>query len=260
MAGLRVLFVSDVHYRLDLAREDPIRAASFARLKEIVSEEAPDLLLGAGDWDTGFDEEAFAQLTELTYVLTIYGNHENREALMEARNEDGRPVLLPEGGKVDFDGLVIAGISGNVGSGKKWHHKRPEEFESEAASISEGDVDVLITHEPPAEVPFAPENPYGKRVVLRAVRIVRPKLHFSGHVEYPTQLVKYEGIRFLHVDSQPPACEYALGTFEDGELRELRIRRRPIVPLGPAAVARDSPVEGRAQESASRPQNILFKD
>ncbi|BBE42036.1 metallophosphoesterase family protein [Conexivisphaera calida] len=246
MAGLRVLFVSDVHYRPDLAGEDSPRAAGLAKLREIVREESPDLLLGAGDWDLGFDEEAFEELAEMTYVLTIYGNHENREGIAAARNSDGRPVLIPDGEVIEFEGLTIAGISGNVGSGKKWHHKRPEEFESEAADVSDGSVDVLITHEPPAEVPFIPENPYGKRVVMRAVRIVRPGLHFSGHVEYPTQLVKYEGMKFLHVDSQPPACEYALGIFEDGILRELRIRRAPVIPLRDAAIDHGGIGQGQA--------------
>jgi len=231
MAGLKVLFVSDIHYRPDLAEEAPLRAAGLAKLREVVKEEGPDLLLGAGDWDIGFDGDAFEELADMTYVLTIYGNHENREGICAAHNRDGRPVLIPDGETVEFDGLVIAGISGNIGSGKKWHHKRPDDFESEAADISDGGVDILITHEPPAEVPFIPENPYGKRVIIRAVRMIRPRLHLSGHVEYPTQLVKYEGIRFLHVDSQPPACEYAVGVFEDGELHELRIRRSPVIPL-----------------------------
>ncbi len=235
MARLKVLFVSDVHYRPDLAGENSMMAAGLAKLREIVKEESPDLLLGAGDWDAGFDEEAFEELAEMTYVLTIYGNHENREGIRAAHNADGKPVLIPNGEVVEFEGLTIAGISGNIGSGKKWHHRRPEEIEAEAEEISGRSVDILVTHEPPAEVPFVPGNPYGKRVIMKAVRIVKPKLHFSGHVEYPTQLVKYEGIEFLHVDSRPPACEYAVGTFEDGALRELRIRRSQITPLrGPA--------------------------
>lgn len=231
MARLRVLFVSDVHYRPDLAGEDPPRAAGLAKIEEIVRREEPDLLLGAGDWDLGFDKDAFEELAAMTYVLTIYGNHENREGIRAARNADGRPILIPDGDAVEFDGLVVAGISGNIGSGRKWHHKRPEQFEAEASSLSERRVDVLITHEPPSEVPFVPGNPYGKRIVSKAVMMVRPGLHFSGHVEYPTQLVKHGGVKFLHVDSQPPACEYAVGAFEDGELRELRIRRSPVIPL-----------------------------
>ncbi len=237
MGRITVLFVSDLHYRPDAPKGDPAAALGFQKLMEIVRSERPDLIVGAGDWDLGFDKEAFEELAEVAYVLTIYGNHENREGIYSARNVDGRPILLPEGEVVEFEGLRLAGISGNLGSGKRWHHKTPEEFEAEAAEISEEEVDVLITHEPPSEVPFTPDNPYGKRVVMRSVRMVRPKLHVSGHVEYPTQVVSYEGIKFLHVSSQPPACEYAVGTFDGEAFRELKIKRAPVTPLGGGRVS-----------------------
>lgn len=225
MERLRVLFLSDVHYRGP--GEEGLR-----KLEEIVEKERPDLTVSAGDWDVGFDEEAFERLARMTYLLTIYGNHENRRAIEGARNADGRPVLLPDGEPVHFGSLIVAGISGNLGGGSKWHHKRPEEFESYARRLAGAGVDLMVTHEPPAGVPFYPGNPYGKRAVARAVGIVRPKVHLSGHVEYPTQCVKHESITFVHVDSQPPAFEYAVGVFEEGSLKEVKIRRNPTTPLG----------------------------
>ena len=231
MARIKVLFVSDLHYRPDLADRCPLKGLGLAAIEEIINSEKPDLLISAGDWDLGFDKESFERIAAMVYLLTIYGNHENRQGIASARNRDGRPVLLPDAELVEFEGLKIAGISGNLGSGRRWHHKTMGEFMGYAERLAELSVEVLVTHEAPAKVPFYPSNPHGKRVILDAAVKVRPKLHFSGHVDYPTQCVKYKDTTFLHVDSQPPAFEYAVGVFEEGALRELRIDRKPTTPL-----------------------------
>lgn len=225
------MFVSDVHYRPGLEHTKPGSSLGLEKVKEMLEREKPDLLLSAGDWDYGFTSSMFEKLAEKTHILTIYGNHDNIKGLRNARNKDGSPILIPDAKPVDYKGLRIAGISGNLGSGKKWHHKTAQQFNECVEKLVGKDIDVLITHEAPARVPFLPSNPYGKKIVLHAVERIKPKLHFSGHVEYPTQKVNYNGVTFLHVDSGPPAFEYIVGEFKDGELMEMMIRRTSVNPL-----------------------------
>ena len=53
MARLKVLFVSDVHYRPDLAGENSMMAAGLAKLREIGQGEYPSPLPGGGGLGSG---------------------------------------------------------------------------------------------------------------------------------------------------------------------------------------------------------------
>jgi len=130
-------------------------------------------------------EEDFARLTSRTYLLTVFGNHDDLELLPLVRNRDGSPVLLGRGEVRDVMGLKIAGISGIwAKSHRKPWYITDEEVAQIADSLRGRDVDVLITHGCP--VGLADLTPSGKhggqRCFLDAFRTISPKVHLCGHL------------------------------------------------------------------------------
>lgn len=170
---MKLLAVGDLH-----GRWEP--------LWEVLGE-GPELVLSCGDWgDPGeVGKEDFARLTSRTYLLTVFGNHDDLDLLSNVRNRDGSPVLLGRGEVREVMGLKMAGISGIWA---KSHRKPWYITDEDVAQISDSlrgrDIDILITHGCP--VGLADLTPSGKhggqRCFLDAFKTISPKVHLCGHL------------------------------------------------------------------------------
>jgi Icc-related predicted phosphoesterase len=171
----RILAVSDLHGDLDPAR----RALAAAN---------PDLLVCCGDWgDPG--EVTLADLEWFTArgpVLTVFGNHDPLEALVQWRNSDGTPVVLLHGEVRAVGPARIAGISGIWA---KSHAKPYYITDEEVAAVAErtaaqGPVDLLLTHGAPLGVAdLTVEGRHGgHRCFLDAFRRIGPRVYLAGHL------------------------------------------------------------------------------
>ena len=171
---MKLLAVGDLH-----GRWEP--------MWEALEEEGPELVLSCGDWgDPGeVSEEDFARLTSRTYLLTVFGNHDDLELLPLVRNRDGSPVLLGRGEVRDVMGLKIAGISGIwAKSHRKPWYITDEEVAQIADSLGGREVDILITHGCPVGLAdLTPSGRHGgQRCFLDAFRTISPKVHLCGHL------------------------------------------------------------------------------
>jgi uncharacterized protein len=193
---MRILIVSDLHGDLKTAQS----ACDFVR---------PDLILSCGDWGdadqvtkedlTGF--QAFAPL------YSTFGNHDPIEILKGLCNQDGTPVLLPQGAALDFAGLRLAAIGGIwAKSHAKPHYVTDQDVADAAASIAAaGPIDVLLTHGCP--IGLADMTPSGRhggqRCFLEANKTIAPRLHLCGHLHLAQEKVLKDGRKVINVGATP---------------------------------------------------------
>ena len=212
MTPLRILFVSDLHYT---RREAELGQGEW--LLNLLDEIKPELLLSAGDWDELADEKFLNELVQKVPVLTIYGNHENMDALRAVKNPlfENVDILLPDYTPFQFKGLKIVGVSG-IWSGKRRSRrgvprKKGTEFIDLAREFyekyapKEFDIDILLMH----DVPNIPEYEEkiimhgGTEMVREVIELLKPKLVLNGHIhlsEYTFAKLDYGGY-YLRVDS-----------------------------------------------------------
>jgi len=211
----RILFISDLHYT---AR--PHERDQGEWLLSIVDYLNPDILISAGDWDELADENYLRNLVQRVPVLTIFGNHENLEALKSVNNPllNGIGILMPDFTPMNFKdsfGFTILGVNG-IWSGRKRRRKgiprkKGKEFLNLAIEFCEKyspkpfDIDILVVH----DVPDIPE--YSGSITLHAgtslikemINLIKPKLVLNGHLhltEYTFTKLEYGGY-YLRVDS-----------------------------------------------------------
>lgn len=181
-------------------------------LFRLLDSERPDGVLGVGDWgDPGQVSDAvWDALLARVPVLTVFGNHDDLPRLAELRNADGKPILLGQGERREFQGVAVAGVSGIWAKSHRLpHYVTDEDVAGWAASLAAGPpVDVLLTHGCPLGV--ADRNPSGRpggqRCFLDVLKSVRPRVHLCGH---------------LHVAqrcdlSDPPCAVLNTGALPDG--------------------------------------------
>ena len=217
---MRVMIVSDLHYERRVFRGvDESRAWEW--LLSIVDYHRPDLLLSCGDWGSAINEGGFYKLLRRVIVLTIYGNHENMDVLRKMYNiktDNYLPILMEDGRVYELSGLRIAGISGIIASKRKVKkgvpRRTPNEFLEVAKKFKEKKIDILLIH----ETPYLPElflfmkDDYTSRTALEAVRVVKPRLVFNGHMHYGGYKF-YEfsfGTKYVYIDSSQQNRHYAI--------------------------------------------------
>jgi Icc-related predicted phosphoesterase len=128
----------------------------------------------------------------------VAGNNEDFDAIDAMRRGDrtltdgGRPTLLASSA-AEVAGLRVAGLSGNYAptkygrsreelTGDRRRHYTRDEVERAKALADEGDVDVLLTHEPPhGVVRVAGGRDPGVPPVDELVRALSPSLCLVGH-------------------------------------------------------------------------------
>ncbi|MGW7352814.1 metallophosphoesterase [Streptomyces sp. Z26] len=128
--------------------------------------------------------ELFAAFPVPTYAT--YGNVDMPPLWREYARE-GTTVL--DGEAVDIGGLRFGFVGGGLPSPMRTPYEVDEEtYAAKIAAL--GEVDVLCSHIPP-EVPelcydtVARRFERGSTALLEAVRAVRPRYHFFGHVHQP---------------------------------------------------------------------------
>jgi len=173
---MRLLAISDLHGDLEAAWA-AVEAAQ------------PDVLLCCGDWgDPGdVDPAELRELSERLPVYTVYGNHDDLEAVAEWTNADGSPVLLPDGEVVQVGSLRIAGISGIwAKSHRKPYYVTDEDIDEltlRLASATPG-PDVLMSHACPVGLADRTwqQRHGGQSCFLRAFQALRPRVYLTGHL------------------------------------------------------------------------------
>ena len=217
---VRIMVISDLHYERRVFRGVD-ESKAWGWLLSIVDYQRPDLLLSCGDWGSAINEEEFYELLRRVIVLTIYGNHENMDVLTKMYNiktDNYLPILMEDGRVYELSGLSIAGISGIIASKRKVKkgvpRRTPEEFLNIAKKLEGKEVDVLLIH----ETPYLPElfpfmrDDYTSRTALEAVRVVKPRLVFNGHMHYGGYKF-YEfsfGTKYVYIDSSQQNRHYAI--------------------------------------------------
>lgn len=181
---MRFLAISDLHGDLDSAWA-------------AVGAAGADALLCCGDWgDPGEAELPDLQaFTMRLPVYTVYGNHDNLEAVRAWMNADGSPVLLENGVPRVVGGVRVAGINGIwAKSHRKPFYITDEEVAEAAKRVEEaGGVEILLTHGCPSGVADMTwqDRHGGQRCFLEAFQAIRPRVYLTGHLhraqEYRTQ-------------------------------------------------------------------------
>jgi len=214
------MVVSDLHYDMRIFRGvDESKAWEW--LLSIVDYHKPDLLLSCGDWGTAINFEEFYKLLKKTVVLTIHGNHENMDVLTKIyniRTNNYLPILMEDGKVYELYGLRIAGINGIIAVKRKVKkgvpRKTPDEFIEYAKKLDGRGIDILLIHETPYLPELFPSMRYDctSRTALEAVRVVKPRLVFNGHMhhgEYKLHGFKF-GTKYVYIDSSQQHRCYAI--------------------------------------------------
>jgi len=217
--------ISDIHYgKKPFYGQDQSKA--FEWLYGVIEDEKPDVLLSAGDFGDEASPELFHPILENTYLLTIYGNHDNVKLIQTLRNRNGSPCLLQDGSIRNYDSLKIAGISGNMARIKrKVHHKTVEEVQEIISNYAhhEETIDVLITHEAPKHGLISSGKTLGNDVFNEAMERLKPKVHFCGHVHIHSQILKLNNTSLINLDSSARHHEYVIAECEEGMIHDMRV-------------------------------------
>ena len=218
---MKIMVISDLHYDKRIFHGiDESKAWEW--LLSIVDYHRPDLLLSCGDWGHDINREEFYELLKRTLVFSIYGDHENvnvLKSLYNIRTDNQLPVLMEDGRVYRINNLNIAGTNGIIASERKVKkgvpRKLAEDFIEIANKLRNEDIDILLIHEVPALKEVYPEIrvDHATRAVLEAIRIVKPKLVFNGHLHwscYSTYRFEDIGTLYIRVDSSQKHRCYAI--------------------------------------------------
>lgn len=171
---MQIIAISDLHGEMTPA-------------KELVTIYKPDILLCCGDWgDPGQVEKVdFEALAAQTYVLSVFGNHDDLDLLKSLQNTDGSPVLLNNAEIRDISGIKIAGINGIWAKS----HRNPwyitdEEIIAAGEALEDKSIDILLTHGCAVGLcDIVAEGRHGGQMsFLEAVQKVKPRLYLCGHL------------------------------------------------------------------------------
>jgi Icc-related predicted phosphoesterase len=193
---MRILVVSDLHGDLDSVT----RACAMVR---------PELLLSCGDWGDSEQvrEPDLRALLDVAPIYTTFGNHDPVELLSRLSNQDGSPVMLPQGEVVAVGDLRFAAIGGIwAKSHKKAYYVTDADVAQAAERIAHtGRVDILLTHGCP--IGLADQTPAGRhggqRCFLDAFKIVEPRLHLCGHLHVAQERILKDGRKVINVGATP---------------------------------------------------------
>lgn len=172
---LRILQISDTHNRH----------------RQLTNLPAADVIVHCGDFtDNGTEEEVFDFLNwfiELPYAHKIFitGNHDL--CLWDAEEIEELPdnVHFLQDRGCEIEGVKFFGLAYN----------HPE-------SLIPDDVDVLVTHEPPAMILDKSNNTHWGNASLRnRVFRIKPKYHMFGHAHEGYGTEKLDGIIFSNGSS-----------------------------------------------------------
>jgi Icc-related predicted phosphoesterase len=193
---MRILVISDSHGDLSSAWE---ALDSFQ----------PDLLLSCGDWGDPeqVDQAELAAFPARLPVYTTFGNHDPFSALTSLCNQDGSPVLLPQGEVHHVNGVRLAAIGGIwAKSHRQPYYVTDDDVAAFAARIAAaGPVDLLLTHGCPVGLAdLTPRHTHGgQRCFLDAFRTISPRVHLCGHLHVAQERTLADGRQVINVGATP---------------------------------------------------------
>lgn len=182
---MKIVAVSDMH-------------GDLKNVHRIIDNVRPDMMLCCGDWgDPGeFDPQEFTSVLARTFVLSVYGNHDDIDLLKEARNIDGSPVLLTPEEVREIGGILFAGISGIwAKSHREVYYVTNDNVARYAESLAGKGVDILLTHGCAIGLVDAlPSGGHGgQRCFLDAFHRIAPRLYLCGHLHVAQKRVLKDG-------------------------------------------------------------------
>ena len=204
---MKVSVISDLHYNRRVFH-DIDESKAWDWLLGIVDLHKPDLLISLGDWGEAINEAEFYELLKKVRVWSIYGNHENLEVLKKMYNilvDSYEPILMNDGEVRELNGIKFGVINGIIALRRKEKkgipRKRSEKFVEVTKRLA-SKVDVLLLHDSP-RLPL-PEckdiaNNARTRVVEEAIRIVKPRETFCGHLHISPYTVHRFSFKTLYV-------------------------------------------------------------
>ena len=207
---MKIAAVSDMHGNLE-----PVH--------DILEIESPDLLLCAGDW--GSPEEVsqkdIEQIVQKVKTFTVFGNHDNLEALSQIKNRDNTAILIANGATKTYDNLVVGGINGIwAKSHKKAWYITDDEVTGAAKELSEKKVDILMTHGCPFEIagltPIGTRG--GQRCFTDAFTVVNPTLYICGHLHHKSSYQNKNGKLAINVGFTNEG-DYSVFDFTNGSFK-----------------------------------------
>lgn len=206
---MRILVIGDAH-------------GDFQAIRRALKRFTPQLLLGCGDWGDAAEvsEADFAPLLDAAPIYTTYGNHDAMEPLARLRNRDGSAAWIPNGDRVEVEGLRIGAIGGIWAKS----HRKPHYVTDAERLAQRGPIDILLTHGCPIGLAdLTPSGRHGgQRCFMEAFKTIAPKLHFCGHLHRPQERTLKSGARVVNVGSihqgDAAVVDY------DSETRSLEVR------------------------------------
>ena len=212
---MRILCVGDMHGEL-------------VAVKALTRELAPDALLCCGDWgDPGqVSRDDYQWIIDRTYVLSVFGNHDDVALLSSLTNRDGSLVLLTGGGVRSVGQIAVAGISGIWAKSHRESYYITDE-EVIAAAESAGHVDILMTHGCAVGLADALSGGRhrGQRCFLEAFKLVKPKVYLCGHLHDQQMRQMKDGSTAVNVGNSADG-DYAVIDVTDGRW-DVRTGRHP---------------------------------
>jgi uncharacterized protein len=193
---MRFLVISDLHGDLTAAWE-------------AVERFQPDVLLSCGDWGDPeeVDEAELARFPERLPVYTTFGNHDPTAMLERLRNQDGSPVLLPQGEVVTVGEARLAAIGGIWAKSHRQPYYVTDEEVAAAAerTAAAGPVEVLLTHGCPVGLAdLTPRRTHGgQRCFLQAFQTIAPHVHLCGHLHVAQEHGLKDGRKVINVGATP---------------------------------------------------------
>ena len=215
----RLLAISDLHGDL---------ASAWAAIEAA----QPDVLLCCGDWGDPGEVELvdLVPFTQRLPVYTVYGNHDNLDALRAWGNRDGSSVLLPNGEARSIGPLTIAGINGIwAKSHRKPFYVLDEEVEEAALRVAgqARSLDILLTHGCPSGVAdLTWQNRHGgQRCLLRTFQVLKPRVYLTGHLHRAQEHRTQEGQVIRNIGATPRGDATLITVSEDQlEVRTFKFR------------------------------------
>jgi len=205
------MIISDLHYNKRIFK-GVNESNAWEWLLDVIDYHRPSLLISLGDWGEAINEAEFYELLKKVRVWSLYGIHENMNVLRKMYNiltDSYEPILMNDGEIREFAGLKFGAINGIVALRRRERkgvpRKKPEEFIEVAKKLA-GKVDVLLLHDSPyipiPEYSFITNNERTK-AVEEAIRIVKPKVVFCGHLHIsPYTVYRFNfGALYVRIDS-----------------------------------------------------------
>lgn len=162
----------------------------------------PGLDRRGGSGDVRSVWQAFA--SRCRWVAGVAGNHDvfgpgwSIPHLESFKKLDG--IVFLDDGKVELDGLTVAGLSGTIGNPRRPFRRLEEDFCERVKRLAATGPDILMMHDGPD---VQDTELRGSASVRQVLETSRPTLVVRGHAFWPTPLAPLaNGTQVVNVDSR----------------------------------------------------------